>query len=291
MTRIDDILSRALLVRARTVPADIIPTDDTPPTRPQRPAETGEHEAAGAAQDLRALCETLVIHTPATAVAEFITDQVPDPRSALVLACVLQLTDTDDGARFWWQYAAGAGQPAAAYCLYLHHLALGEEDTADWWHRQTDHVRPTPDSGPTPDRPAPRAEPDPEPETSRVWHPAEHRITSTSTSTILRILRHLATYTTRPRPAAVNALMAYLPTAVATGYLREPEIELPLPGRDFAKRIAALLAAAATRPDIPSTLPARSETPYRAFTDFAHTPGRPTPPKPVQPPVGETATR
>ncbi|MEU3527694.1 hypothetical protein AB0E62_28135 [Streptomyces sp. NPDC038707] len=28
----------------------------------------------------------------------------------------LRLTDTDDGARFWRQYAAGAGQPAA-YCL------------------------------------------------------------------------------------------------------------------------------------------------------------------------------
>jgi hypothetical protein len=41
----------------------------------------------------------VVRHTPATAVAAFITDQVPEPRSALVLACVLQLTDTDDGAR------------------------------------------------------------------------------------------------------------------------------------------------------------------------------------------------
>ncbi|MDL5206514.1 hypothetical protein [Streptomyces sp. ALI-76-A] len=30
------------------------------------------------------------------------TDQVPDPCSALVLACILQLTGTDEGARFWW---------------------------------------------------------------------------------------------------------------------------------------------------------------------------------------------
>lgn len=62
----------------------------------------------------------------------------------MVLACVLQLTDTDDGARFWWQYAVGAGQAAAAYCLYLHHLSLGEDDTAQWWHRRTDEVQPPP---------------------------------------------------------------------------------------------------------------------------------------------------
>ncbi|GHB72103.1 hypothetical protein GCM10010377_73370 [Streptomyces viridiviolaceus] len=54
-----------------------------------------------------------------------------------VLACILQLTDTDEGARFWWQYAAGAGQAAAAYCVYLHHLALGERNTAEWWHRRS----------------------------------------------------------------------------------------------------------------------------------------------------------
>ncbi len=78
----------------------------------------------GAAEDLCALCETLLAHTPPTAVADFLTDQVPEPRSALALACVLQLADTDEGARFWWQYAAGVGR-AAAYCRYLHHLAQG----------------------------------------------------------------------------------------------------------------------------------------------------------------------
>ncbi|MDX3528976.1 hypothetical protein P1P75_21720 [Streptomyces sp. ID05-39B] len=115
----------------------------------------------------------------------------------MVLACVLELTDTSDGARFWWQYAAGAGHGAAAYCLYLHLLALGEPDTVDWWHRQTDDVQPSPeasveehDSGEHPDSP---------------WRAAEHRITSTSTTTILRVLRHLAKYTVRPRPAAVTA--------------------------------------------------------------------------------------
>lgn len=32
----------------------------------------------------------------------------------MIVACVLQLTDTYVAARFSWQYAAGAGQAAAA---------------------------------------------------------------------------------------------------------------------------------------------------------------------------------
>ncbi|MGA5121304.1 hypothetical protein [Streptomyces pseudogriseolus] len=92
------------------------PRDANPAVRPV--ITGGQTPNTAAAADLRALCETVVRHTPATAVAAFITDQVPEPRSALVLACVLQLTDTDDGARFWWQYAAGAGQPAAALLAF-----------------------------------------------------------------------------------------------------------------------------------------------------------------------------
>ncbi|MCX5055055.1 hypothetical protein [Streptomyces sp. NBC_00474] len=255
--RIDEILSRALLVRHRTVPRDIVPFSP-PAGRDAQPAGQPPQKAgptSAAAEDLRALCETLVTHTPATAVTDFVTDQVPQPRSALVLACVLQLTDTDAGARFWWQYAAGAGQAAAAYCLYLHHLALGESDTADWWHRQTDDVQPppepptqdTPRTGPTADAPT-------------AWHPADHRITSTSTTTILRVLRHLAKNSVRPRSAAVTELMAYVPTAVAVGYLRQPEMDLPTPGADFARRISTLLATAASRPDVTNTLPARPDS-------------------------------
>ncbi|MFD0427069.1 hypothetical protein ACFQ60_00060 [Streptomyces zhihengii] len=113
-------------------------TPSPPATQPgEGPSLRGTTRSA--ADDLRALCETVVRHTPATAVGEFVTDQIPAPRAALVLACVLQLSDTDDGARFWWQYAAGAGQPAA-YCLYLHHLALGETHVASWWHTQTDEA-------------------------------------------------------------------------------------------------------------------------------------------------------
>lgn len=177
-------------------------------------------ESPAAAEDSRTTCETLVSHTPLGTVAKFVTDQVPEPRAALGLACVLQLTDTDEGARFWWQYAAGAGQAAAAYCLYLHHLALGEGDTADFWHRQTDDVQPPPQPSAFDD--------------GGTWHPAEHRITSTTTTHFMRVLGHLAKQNVRSRPAGISKLTAYIPTAVTAGYLREPDTELPLPGHETA---------------------------------------------------------
>ncbi|MFC3235054.1 hypothetical protein ACFOL3_18000, partial [Streptomyces nitrosporeus] len=171
MTRIEELLSRALLVRDRTLPREAVTPHepffaDTPPPPAPAPPNT-------AAEDLRALCEAVVSNTPAATVADFVTEQVPQPASALVLACVLQLNDTDDGARFWWQYAAGADQPAAAYCLYLHHLALGDRTTAAWWHRQTDDTHPHNSTPP----PAPTGDPHYDP------HPP--------TPTFLRILRQL----------------------------------------------------------------------------------------------------
>ncbi|MGW4904459.1 hypothetical protein ACWEO9_03915 [Streptomyces albidoflavus] len=222
MTPLEDLLSQALLVRDRTVPRDIVPLEPNPtPRTPDTPTRDCAHPAA---EDLRALCETLVTHTPATTVAGFLTDQLPEPRSALVLACVLQLADTDDAARFWWQYAAGAGQSAAAYCLYLHHLSLGETDTARWWHSQMDTTAaaPTADHG--------------------------ERLDAASTTTMLRVLHHLARHTTRQHSTTVTRLMTYMPTAVATGYLREPDMELPLPGPDFARTVRALLTAARAHP-------------------------------------------
>jgi hypothetical protein len=41
--------------------------------------------------------------------ARFVTHQAPELRAALILVCVLRMTDTNEGARCWWQYAAGAG--------------------------------------------------------------------------------------------------------------------------------------------------------------------------------------
>ncbi|MGB9999625.1 hypothetical protein ACPMJQ_34595 [Streptomyces pseudogriseolus] len=251
MSHIEERLSRALLVRNRTIPRETAPrpTTRTAGARPPASAPTQDGVLNGAAEDLRALCETLLTHTPPTTVADFLTDQVPEPHSALALACVLQLSDTDEGARFWWQYAAGAGQAAAAYCLYLHHLAQGEDAAADWWHHQSDDVQPT-NGSPDPDQ-----NDAPEPHRDRSWHPANLPITNTSTTTILRVLRHLSANTTRPRPATVLKLMAYIPRAVTAGYLREPEAELPLPGDDFAQRVQELLTTPTPRPEAQDPTP------------------------------------
>ncbi|MBM9624743.1 hypothetical protein [Streptomyces zhihengii] len=281
MTRIEEILSRALLVRDRSVPRDIVPPSksaysDWDPAAPVG-AQGQTPVSSAAAEDLRALCETLVTHAPANDVADFVTEQVPEPRSAMILACVLQLTDTDDGARYWWQYAWGAGQSAAAYCLYLHHLSQGEAHLADWWHRHTnDGPNETPE------------EPGKSPEPAQTWHPANQQVTKASTATMLRVLRHLAKHTTRPYSAVLVELMEYIPTAVASGYLRQPDWEMPLPGPDFSTRVAHLLDTAPQQPDTRRPeLPARNpRTP-----DPAPTTQRPTPSKTPEPHAVSTCIR
>ncbi|GHH55811.1 hypothetical protein [Streptomyces candidus] len=271
MTTLEDLLATALLAPSRPVPRDIVPLRDPAPAHKATPPITPPPAPnTSAADDLRALCETLVTHTPATAVSAFVTDQIPEPRSALILACVLQLTDTDDAARFWWQYAAGAGQPAAAYCLYLHHLSLGEHETARWWHRQTNNVQPTPTTSQT---------------TIRCNNQPTVLHHDASLTSILRLLRGLARQATRTRSAVLTELMDYMPTAVAIGYLREPDIELPLPGPGFARRIRTLLDNAASRPDSPSDLPARPHPQPKTRPD-----NTPCPPR-TRRQVGETATR
>lgn len=266
MTPLEELLSQARLVRDRVVPPDIIPTHPDPvPEAPPGPdpAAAGEdlHGADAAthpaAQDLRALCVTLVAHTPATTVAHFLTDQLPEPRSALILACVLQLTDTEDAARFWWQYAAGAGQSAAAYCLHLHHLARGEEDTARFWHNQMDHT-PPPASAPAPDH--------------------GERLDTAPAATMLRVLHHLSRQSApRSAPATVTSLMTYMPTATAVGYLREPDMELPLPGPDFARTIRTLLTAA-PRPADPADIRSRPRRRPSALKEEPAQPGTGSPP-------------
>ncbi|BDM70876.1 hypothetical protein HEK616_43630 [Streptomyces nigrescens] len=56
-----------------------------------------------------------------------------DVDGAQVFACMLSLADHPESAQFWWQFAAGAGNRAAAYCLHLHHLGRGEVAEAEHW--------------------------------------------------------------------------------------------------------------------------------------------------------------
>ncbi|MFF9157497.1 hypothetical protein ACF1AB_35345 [Streptomyces sp. NPDC014846] len=59
-----------------------------------------------------------------------------DVDGAQVFACMLYLAGHPESASFWWQLAAGAGHRAATYCLYLHHLELGEVQEARQWRQQ-----------------------------------------------------------------------------------------------------------------------------------------------------------
>ncbi|MFI6277544.1 hypothetical protein [Streptomyces sp. NPDC050988] len=194
--------------------ADETPADEHSPDSGQ--AREGSRLESSAADDLQTLCETVITHTGALAdLRIFLARALPEPSGARVLGCMLQLSEREESARFWWQYAAGAGDPAASYCLYLHHRALGEHGAADWWHTQhtqTDAVADT-ETGP------------------------EVEITTT-----LRILRALKPDDS-PVPEPVNAVLHYVPAAVA--YV-DDDLDLPLPDPDFTDRVRALTALTAT---------------------------------------------
>ncbi|MBC2874510.1 MULTISPECIES: hypothetical protein [Streptomyces] len=63
----------------------------------------------------------------------FIRDRCAGRTGARVFACLLHLADHGDGARFWWQFAAGAGDGTAEYCLFLDHSCRGEYHDAAFW--------------------------------------------------------------------------------------------------------------------------------------------------------------
>lgn len=72
-----------------------------------------------AAGSLRILCEAALTRPGSlNDLNAFISQSMPEPAGARVLGSILHLAASYDSARSWWQYAAGAGDPAA-YCLYL----------------------------------------------------------------------------------------------------------------------------------------------------------------------------
>lgn len=248
---IDQLLGRARLHATSHAPADV--TDIG--CAPHRQAGAWAPDAAGephrgmrgAARDLQALCETAVTAAAVAALGDFLTHKLPQPSGARVLGCILLLTDAEDAARFWWQYAAGAGDSIASYCLYLHHLALGENHEAVWWRRQTTpaaarHAADAPDAPDMADAPDAPDAPD---AATVVFDGAERNLAAdASLPTTLRVLRAL-----RPGGGAskrgsstVKAVMDYVSAAVS--YV-DDDLELPLPDPDFTDRIRALTAAAA----------------------------------------------
>ncbi|MFK0284154.1 hypothetical protein ACIQVL_27350 [Streptomyces sp. NPDC090499] len=246
MSIIDDLLAQSLLLPDPHVPADVVPYDDM-----AHPAFTDDGRLLwdgdgpdladdGAAQRLAALCEAVVAHCTPDQLADFLTDQLPEPRAAWILGCALQLAGADDGARFWWQYAAGAGDQPPSYCLYLQHLARGDTHAAALWQAQAGTHAPDGDDPAHPD-----------------GAPAYRLVTAdTSLATVLRVLSRLTRATPRrPTPAAA-AVIDFVATAVAIGYDLHPDLEIPVPGPHFAEHLEIIAAATARPPATGSTAPA-----------------------------------
>lgn len=238
MSTIDDLLAQSLLLR-RPVPSDVVPYDDLAHAHLIEDVlswDVGpEVVDDGAAQSLAVLCEAVVTHCTPEQLADFLTDQVPQPRAAWILGCALQLAGIDNGARFWWQYAAGADDTPASYCLYLQHLAQGDTHAAALWQAQASLHTPEDDDGTDEEKEGEDA-------------PALRMMNAdTSLPTVLRILSRLTRTTQRPHTPMALAVIELVATAVAVGYESHPDLELPVPGTDFAERLEILAYAASGR--------------------------------------------
>ncbi|MFF7199144.1 hypothetical protein ACIOC1_34045 [Streptomyces sp. NPDC088197] len=251
-TPIDRMLSRALLVPDPDfLPCDVTDLFDTgfDETAAAIDAVDGiiSEQSGGSEADpqspaalLTQLCEAVVAQDAAN-LGEWVTEQLPDNAAARVLGCILHLADATYDARLWWQYAAGDDR-AASHCLYLYHLARGENATAASWLGQ---YKPHP-------VPVPRLER----AVSRTAGKLLAEDADTSLHTLLRVLRGL-------RSAGAlgygyeqtAAVLEFVPATLGTGHRRPADdIGLPLPSPYFADQFISLLAAVGgTRPRTPTT--------------------------------------
>lgn len=97
-----------------------------------RPAGAGERQKVHerAADDLTALCELVIRRDDAEEALLGFVEAPGESQGALVFACLLQLGGYVRNARFWWSFAAGAGDTTAAYCLFLDGLLLDRAEEA-----------------------------------------------------------------------------------------------------------------------------------------------------------------
>ncbi|WJV50729.1 hypothetical protein [Streptomyces flavofungini] len=243
---IDELLKGALLLDDSPTPHDPVPTRPASPPAPTT-ADGPRHATAQAADgDLRILCEAVVTTMPLASVTDFLTESLPTPTGALVLGCMLRLNDSAHTARFLWQYAAGAGETAAAYCLYLHHLTLGESEEAAWWREQTpDAALPAPASDEHPPRHAPRPERG-APLLKLEWPTEAPAVSVAATLRMLGILRMTNRSTLRSWPPVAVAVMEY--AAVAVRFV-DDDVELPLPMGGFHDRVRRLTSLPVRAPD------------------------------------------
>ncbi|WP_073909041.1 helix-turn-helix domain-containing protein [Streptomyces sp. CB00455] len=104
------------------------------------PARDCPLDSERARRDLTAACLASVCAPGAeTQLGTFLSCEHTDPAGSVVFGCLLYLAGLREGARFWWQFAAGAGTSrtaAAAYCLFLDHSRRGEHHDARVWARE-----------------------------------------------------------------------------------------------------------------------------------------------------------
>ncbi|MGW4754346.1 hypothetical protein [Streptomyces chartreusis] len=102
--------------------------------RPTPPRHAPERLARAGA-NLHALCHHLLRGDASKHLAR-IADSRTDVEGALRFGCLLDLARKPDGALWWWQFSAGAGNATAAYCLYLFHTRRGDmRDANHWWYQ------------------------------------------------------------------------------------------------------------------------------------------------------------
>ncbi|MFE4516744.1 hypothetical protein ACFRMQ_21410 [Kitasatospora sp. NPDC056783] len=148
---------------ARPLPGAAVPADRGadagPRERPvrvtSRPEDLTVHDYAD--RDLLALSGMVISEDWASAALHRLGrghDRL-DPRGALVFACLLYLVGRYQEAQFWWQFAGGAEEPTACYCLYLHHARLGDLKAAQHWFLEAARLELRPPGRRPPDRTGP----------------------------------------------------------------------------------------------------------------------------------------
>ncbi|GHE25364.1 hypothetical protein GCM10017778_02210 [Streptomyces vinaceus] len=104
------------------------------------PARDCPLDSERARRDLKAVCLAAVCAPKAEAqLAAFAESGHTDLAGAVVFGCLLHLAGLREGARFWWQFAAGSGRArtaSAGYCLFLDHSRRGEHHDARFWARE-----------------------------------------------------------------------------------------------------------------------------------------------------------
>ncbi|WP_051795208.1 hypothetical protein [Streptomyces sp. NRRL S-87] len=97
------------------------------------PASDRPVDAERAGRDLNAICAVSLDAESGDHLARLVGAGAGEDEGPFVFGCLLHLLGRADGARFWWQLAAGAGHPRAAYCLFLDHAGQGEYHDAGLW--------------------------------------------------------------------------------------------------------------------------------------------------------------